>query len=156
MFYIMVIGMIFIFVGLSILFLGLRSYNKIKSSANWPNTQGKIEKSEVKYKPARWWQAVKVPVYSPQTTYCYVVKGIEYHSDRISIVGFDTADKDRAQDTVEKYPVGSSVSVRYDPQNPGFAFLEVGQSKSGLILLLLIGSVVLILGIIGFILIPRL
>ncbi len=150
----MVLGNIFIFIGVAILISGLWGYRKAKASANWPEAQGKIEASEVKYIPPNWWDQVKVSVYSPQITYSYVVNGIEYHSNQISIARLDTAIKDSAQDMVEKYPIGSSVAVRYDPQNPGFAFLEAGESR--LMLLLLIGSVMLIIGVVGLILIPKL
>lgn len=150
----MVVGIIFIIIGVAILISGLLGYRKAKASANWPEVQGKIEASEVKLIPPNWWDQVKVSVYSPQITYSYVVNGIEYHSNQISIARLDTAIKDGAQKMVEKYPVGSSVAVRYDPQKPGFAFLESGES--GLMLPLLIGSVVLIIGVIGLFLIPKL
>jgi hypothetical protein len=71
-------------------------------------------------------------VYSiPDVRYSYVVAGTSYEGSRLT---FD-APNDRTRAEVERrlaaFPVGESVSVRYDPAAPAQATLALGDNPDG-------------------------
>jgi hypothetical protein len=73
--------------------------------------------------------------YSPRVTYAYTVEGLAYESQLVAILRISTSGGGYARDKIAMYPVGSSVTVYYDPANPSMAVLETGYSVATYIML---------------------
>lgn len=91
-----------------------------------------------------------VDQYQPVTKYSYTVDGDLYTSTRIRLVEevpvFDT--REEAVATAERsYPVGSSVQVYYDPEDPGSALLDPRPPTEGLFVLFTLGPLLMALGV---------
>jgi hypothetical protein len=92
---------------------------------SFPSTTGKVLRSSVHTK----WLGNKnpTPFYSAEIGYRYDVNGKAYLSDRFRFE-HDQSDSDpsAANTLIASYPVGSQVTVFYDPYNPGRALLKPG------------------------------
>ena len=65
--------------------------------------------------------------YRPEVTYHYTVDGREHLASRTRFGDrFGISFSAPAVRTVRRYPVGSSVTVRYNPEDPAEAVLEPG------------------------------
>jgi hypothetical protein len=62
-------------------------------------------------------------VYYPEVTYEYQVDGTTYTSSKINVIMFGS-DISYAQGVLNRYPIGSTVDVHYNPDNPSDAVLE--------------------------------
>ncbi len=131
-------------IGLVLLFMfGLPMYRRAQESQTWPTATGTIQASEV----TSFFQKGKTK-YSPSVSYTYDVNGRSLTSNLIWASGGDTSTvKSQQQDVVDKYPVGSTVKVFYDPENPEFAILEPGITSTNYIVLGA-GGAILLVGII--------
>ena len=63
--------------------------------------------------------------YSPTVEYAYGVRGRKYRGNQITFAVEVSGSEAFAQKIRAKYPVGTAVTVRYDPANPGNATLEI-------------------------------
>jgi hypothetical protein len=92
-----------------------------RAAAAWAQTAGTVLSTTIQVR--RLGQArSEVPV----VMYCYQVDGRPYQSYRLR-VGDDTGGirlNGEASRTLERYPVGSNVTVYYDPADPANAALE--------------------------------
>jgi hypothetical protein len=93
----------------------------ILESQNWPVTQGTIISSNLQRKPG----GEEGDYYHAQITYNFTVEGIVYTSSIVNIgeQGWSTA-RYYYERLVQKYSVGKTVSVYYNPKNPSQAVLE--------------------------------
>lgn len=118
------LGFLFIFVGAGAwAYVGYLRI-KVQKSMSWPSTQGEILQSEVIQKGSGGYSATST-VYQAKIRYQYYVRGRRYKSDKIGIGGnVSTGSKGRAETTVRLYPVGATVDVYYNPENPKEVCLE--------------------------------
>ncbi len=93
---------------------------------------------------------------TPHVAYTYIIDGKEYKGNRISIYesfSYSGSSANAANKAAEKflsrYPVGSMVTVHYNPKNPSDAILETGfdfigicMTAIGLILMIVAGFIV--------------
>ena len=70
----------------------------------------------------------------PNISYRYEVNGKEYVNDQYAQRASLVNRRSLVERTVKKYPVGSKVTVFYDPQDPQVAYLEKGYGASGAII----------------------
>lgn len=91
-----------------------------QASLSWRRTQGRVLKSRVEVSGG------EVASVSPYVLYEYEVHGQMYQSVQIQAGDrFMRSGSSRdAYETVDKYPVGATVTVYYDPSNPAEAALE--------------------------------
>jgi hypothetical protein len=99
----------------------LPQYLRARRSAQWPTAKGvvKISRLQVGY-----FKGMKG--YYGDVQYQYSVGNAEYHGTRLSFVRTHLAVEDAWQRKIDGYPVGKTVTVYYDPADPGFAVLEPG------------------------------
>lgn len=62
--------------------------------------------------------------FHPYVRYTYEVAGEQYEADRFFFLGIGYNDYAEAQNVVESYPPGASVTVYYDPTAPEVAVLD--------------------------------
>jgi hypothetical protein len=108
-----------------ILFAVVYKYVEVARAKRWPGTPGKVVASAA--------EARDVDVGGPNSTdterrnfalivYAYTVAGREYRCDRVSI-GENMGNFEVAE-TLAKYPVGTTVTVYYNPSDPAQAVIE--------------------------------
>jgi len=116
------------------LYTYFRQRREASESAAWPATQGKIVLSTVKASnfydrdSSGTWQKT---FYFPNVQYEYSVMGKTYTGKRIAF-GASRGFRSRApaEKILERYPVGATVTVYYNPNDPADAVLE-RQLRSG-------------------------
>ncbi|MDA7885038.1 DUF3592 domain-containing protein [bacterium] len=112
-----------IFVGFLIFLYGRYQVERSKASIEWPMTTGRILVSKVT--TSRTEDGI---THSADIEYSYSVGGLRYSSDVVVIGGHEY----RPHVVVDRYPVGTEVSVAYDPDKPRKAVLEPGKLTYGI------------------------
>ena len=109
-----------------------------RATEDWPVAEGHVESSQL-LPPHKSGQSWRVSV-----AYSYEVDGAVYHSNRWDVNGERKLDsRGEAELSVDQHRVGSTVSVYYDPEQPGQAVLETGGSGHAW-LLILFGVILLV------------
>ena len=103
-------------VGLGIFLYGQYQLTRARGSVTWPLVLGKIITSQVQSHHGE-----DGTTYSADIEYSYTVNEKQFKSDVIVIGGHDYGSS-----AVERYPLGASVTVAYNPINPHQAVLEPG------------------------------
>lgn len=95
----------------------------VRRAARWPSAQGRIVRS--KMRAVRHKQAGEATTVSnvPAVEYVFIVGGVEYRGNRISI-GEIAAGTSEAEAALERYQVGRTGPVFYNPDKPQEAVLE--------------------------------
>lgn len=117
-----VIGVVFLGFGVLLFVDGLGPFLAGGASLEWPTIEGEVISSEIVTNGGR--RTVK---YRAAIQYEYSVNGRKYSSDKVTIMP-TKGTRDKAQRQVNKYPVGKTISVHYDPNEPEFAVLEPGRT----------------------------
>ncbi|NJN44561.1 MAG: DUF3592 domain-containing protein [Anaerolineae bacterium] len=118
------ITFIFLVIGAGLSWWGWTILQNARSSSSWPATQGQITESTLDHST----DAEGGDSYSPEVTYTYQVNGIFYENGTIKFGENSYSSQRKAQEILNRYPVGQMVSVYYDPDKPGRAVLEPGVS----------------------------
>lgn len=109
---------------------GTSEFISAKSSSDWPSVKGKITSSTIRKEYRRSGSSSTSRAYFyPAVRYAYPVNGKTYSSTRISFGGETGYQRrSKAKKIVDQHPVGNTVTVNYDPKDPGKVVLEVGLS----------------------------
>jgi hypothetical protein len=118
---------------------------EVRRAASWPSAQGRIVRSRTRsVHRQRSGEATKV-ANLPDIEYAFSVGGVEYRGHRIGI-GEIAADSPEAQGVLERYKVGRTGPVFYNPANPQEAVLERGAPASPAVMYGIAAGVMLIGG----------
>jgi hypothetical protein len=102
--------------------LAIRQLILGNASRIWPSVEGRIVESRVVRtsggKGGTTWQ--------PVVRFEYSVAGVSYSSSRIAFHMKGGTTALASASTADRYPMGATVRVYYDPATPGRAVLEVG------------------------------
>jgi Protein of unknown function (DUF3592) len=108
-----------------------------RESGNWPSAQGTISSSSVSKRTTRDSNNRTKKTYYPKVGYHYQVDGRKYISHRIAFGTGETGGSEKwARKIVNKYPVGKTVTVYYNPQDPNYGVLESGFTWRSVIIFL--------------------
>lgn len=120
-------ALVFLGIGLFILRKAIRNRRVAAAAAQWPTTKGTVISSDVVKRVSRSEQ--EFDYFVPQIRYEYVANGIRRHGDviRIGLDDMGYPEERKAREHIALYPVGTTIPVRYDPQDPEHAVLEIGQ-----------------------------
>lgn len=133
----------FLFFGLVIggfiTMLGWRDISRAKASANWPNVQGEITESKVDIRimdvPSNQHHSrpnrsnESLPAHFATIRYEYTVDGTVFKGGRVAFGDHGSSNPAHADEIVNKYPIGKSVTVYYRPDNPQESLLEPGLKR---------------------------
>ena len=123
--------------GGGLIFFSMRSKKKAGLSQGWPTTGGKVIVSEIRESASTDDDGYTNYTYYPRVEFSYVVAGQSYSSKRISFGGVQgSSNQAKAQETINKYPVGTPVTVYYNPQKPPEGVIErsAGSSKLAMVM----------------------
>ena len=128
------IPMIFVIIGLVLLFIYFRNLAKVRASQDWPTVQGTVIQSWVRKRSSTDDDGSVSYSYYPEIHYQYQIVGIEYQGNKIAFGPKVGGNRPRAEKIIEKYPTGANVTVYYQPDKPGNAVLERSIYKVSLVM----------------------
>lgn len=99
----------------------LPQYLRIKKSAQWPSVPGVITTSFIQPGTCK-----NIPCFHGEIGYRYCVGNREYTGNAFDLGRSHWAAREAWQRQLDRYPVGKSVSVYYEPGDPAQAVLEPG------------------------------
>jgi len=126
-------GLVFLAVGIGVTAWGWNVLGDAKASTSWPSVDGSVISSKVERERTSRRSGGRrrtSTTYGAEVRYRYSVDGNEYSSDKVSFGDYSSSNRARAQGIVDRYPVGKTVQVYYDPNTPETAVLESGTSWS--------------------------
>ncbi|WP_339915340.1 DUF3592 domain-containing protein [uncultured Brevundimonas sp.] len=120
-----------------------------ETAARWPTVAGTITASRYQESPADSADGDGHVHYFANVAYRYVVGGKTFNCERIAFHGIDPHTRLlEVQTIVDRYPTGAVVRVRYNPDDPGEAVLEVRRpSRMTPLILTAAGLVLLVAGV---------
>ena len=123
----------FFLTGLEMLFDEPNRLNRLNQELalrrGWPTATGRVVTSQVE---ARKVHRRSRKLDSPSIVYTYVVAGEEFRCSQLGILGDEPEwFGDGARPLVASHPVGSEVTVHYDPKQPGRCFIMDTVQVSG-------------------------
>ena len=124
--------LIFVIVGASVVFFGIRGLIKAKASVDWPNTQGKVIESSVERQRNSGSSGSSSRgssssiTYHAEILYEFTVNDTTFNGDRVAYGNYGSSDPSHARRVVNQYPKGKDVTVHYMPGNPEECLLEPG------------------------------
>ena len=111
-------------VGVVLTVMFFRNKNKAKASEGWPQVEGRVVSTNIRVDEMDDEDSYRVS-YIPEVHFEYHVEGLLFDGKRIAFgseVSFGMRKK--AEAFLTEYPVGSAVSVFYNPDNPKEAVLS--------------------------------
>ena len=135
----LIIGIILFFVSIFMIMAGAQSNS-------WAATDGIVTSTSIREK---YDSDDGDYTYYPEITYSFQVDGKTYTGDRWDPTGIQSGSSIRssAQNKIDKYPVGSTVTVYYDPNNPNKNALTKGVNGIAIIMLV-ISIIMVVIGIV--------
>lgn len=141
------IPLLFVAVGLVLIYMYFRNLAQVRSSEGWPASQGTILESWVRESTTTDDDGSTSSHYYPEVLYTYQVMGVEYQGDKLTFGPKSGGAQSKATRIVSNYPKGANVTVYYDPAKPSNAVLERNISRT----LLIYGVIFLVIGVLFFI-----
>lgn len=106
-------------VGLSLVVYSLHQRRRLRASESWPQTAGSILKTELAID-----NSGESTEYRPEVLYEYTVDGVRYTGRQIELNRRSYVRRRTAQSRLDKYQIGSSMMVYFNPERPQDAVLE--------------------------------
>ena len=122
---------------------GCRIIVNARQSLRWPTVEGRVDRAEA---------ASDSDDLLPLIEFSYTVSGTRYQNT-LAFPGGTTPTPEFTRLYLDRYPAGSTVTVHYDPQQPGRATLEPGMARGDWMIAALgllatgIGTAMLLMGV---------
>jgi hypothetical protein len=126
------IPLIFVVIGLVLIYVYFRSLAQVRASEGWSAAQGTVVESWVRRSDTTDNDGSVSSSFYPEVRYQYQVMGSEFQGEKITFGPKGGGNHYAAEKVIAKYPSGASVKVYYQPDKPGNAVLE--RSVSGMLL----------------------
>ena len=126
-----IFSVVFVGAGVGLVVWGQNVLAKSKASMEWPTVQGTVRSAEVLQEKERDRSSStrrERITYRPDIVYDFEVNGTAYSGARVGVLHVASSNRGKADGVVARYPVGSEVTVFYDPGDPQTAVLEPGVS----------------------------
>ena len=124
-------GVLMLLIGALLIGVGLFALQRRSASRSWPQVPATIEESEVR--PELF---SETRMYKPLVRYRYAAPGGTFTGRNLATTGRLYAKPERAQKIVDRYPVGTTVMARYNPDDPSEALVEPEGLGGGLMFIL--------------------
>lgn len=139
---VMLFAGVFIATGVFGMLWGVSATHEAYASQSWPSVSGQVTSSHVETDLNN---DSLTTIFGAAIRYTYTFQGQEYTGECVSCAGVSTSDWNDAQRIVDRYPVGKSVRVFYNPAKPQESVLETGP-RPALLMLLGMGGVFTLMG----------
>lgn len=123
--FLIVLGAGAVLLGIGCLIAFFRTRHFQQGIPNWPTIQGTMTESSV-YAHTRQTTEATITTYTPTLAYTYTVEGIPYTASALDTAPYNERsyrELVRAEEIVRAHPVGSAVTVHYNPYVPAQAVL---------------------------------
>lgn len=120
-----VFPLIFVVVGASVAFFGIRGLIRAKASVDWPSAQGKVIESSVERQRSSGSNGSST-TYHAEILYEFTIDGTTFNGERVAYGDYGSSSPSHARRIVNRYPKGKNVTVHYLPGNPEECLLEPG------------------------------
>jgi len=124
-------GVLLLLLGALLIGVGLFALQRRGASRGWPQAAAAIEVSEVRPETFSETEMYKLVI-----RYRYGAPGGTFTSNHLATTGRLYRKPAAAQKIVDRYPVGSSVMARYNPDDPSEAMIEPEGASGGLMFIL--------------------
>jgi len=115
---VLAIGLLFAYFSLPLLFEQIQVWWLAQKSREWPSTPGFIQNSEIIF------EGIRSPRSQPKICYTYLVNGTQYQGSRINFSFARVFYRTKAAEALAHFPLYSTVTVFYDPDQPEQSTLE--------------------------------
>lgn len=132
------LGGVFFLIGAGVLIYALIMRKKANTAQAWPAVSGQVYSSSVREQHHEDSEGNVSWTYTPEVMYQYNVAGAVFQAKRIAFGAAGSGKRQTAEQVAARYQPGQTVTVYYNPQNPGDAVLE-RQVQNGRTLLILGG-----------------
>lgn len=122
---------------------------KVADTKNWLTTQGTILTSKITQEFTRdRHHGTGQGTYVPHVEYEYRLRGRTYHGNTVHPTGLQSCSiHSVCQRIINKYPVGQTVNVYYDPDNPENACLDRTVKSYNIALMIICAAICFLAGI---------
>lgn len=141
-----VIPLIFIIIGVVLIFIYFRNRMLVQASQGWPAVQGEVVESWVSRRDSTDSDGDVSSRYYPEIRYRYQVMGHEHLGEKITFGPRYGGARSKAEKVAARYPAGTNVMVYYQPDRPDNAVLERSVPR----MLLIYGVIFILVGIFFF------
>lgn len=132
--------------GVIFIILSVRNKKKAQASTQWPSVAGQVSNLEITRNNSQDADGNLDFTYTPIVHYSYQVGGQAFTSDKIAFGAVRNYGlENKAREVLAQYPLGSPVTVYYNPQNPAEAVLKT--SASGGRVTLIVGIALLVISL---------
>jgi len=132
------LGVVFVAVGVAVAAWGFMNLSKAMQSKSWPTAEGKIVSSQVVKKVESYTDSNKHrrnrTIYRAHVRYSYMAKGRSLIGGKITMADSGSSSETRAKKIRDRYPAGSVCTVYYNPEKPEDSVLEAGINFGALML----------------------
>ncbi len=122
------VGIIFLFLGLISLAIGISMGVEGLKAKRWPRAKGRIIKSKITELRSK--SKIRIARLCLELEYLYLVGEKIFEGHRYDTGWRCFASEDHIKNIIENYPVGKEVLVYYNPQNPQRSLLMPGLNWS--------------------------
>jgi len=124
-------ALVFLSIGFFLLSKAIHTRRLAAAAVQWPVAEGTVIAAEIIKRTSK--SEDEFDSYIPRVRYAYTANGVRREGDaiRIGLEDMGYIQERQASDHMARYPVGATIAVRYDPQNPEQAVLETGQVGAG-------------------------
>lgn len=135
------LGLLFVAIGAGVgFYIGKPILDNARASESWPTAPGRITESELE----RYRDDGKT-MYTALVVYEYSVGNQQWEGDSVWFGQYSSSSRSEINRTVTQYPVGRTVDVYYQPDDPANSVLQPGATTSSYIVFS-IGMVFLAIG----------
>lgn len=133
-----------IFFILAIIFgiIGIVNRNKAQKAGRWPSVQGKVIEARLEERTSPDPEDFSMANFRPVITYQYKVNGKVYNSNKTGVIPMNY-DQKTAQKKLDAFPLGSALTVYYNPENPEDALLNPTKNTANIFLIIGVVSLVI-------------
>lgn len=130
----LIVGAVLVVAGLLVGALMTRIFSNAQANRSWPATTGQVVGSRMetdrsnRRRQSSGQRSRRRTSYDAIVRYSYTVGGQSYTNDQLSAATdyFSSSNQSRTRDFLNRHPVGASVTVFYNPRQPGSSVLERG------------------------------
>jgi hypothetical protein len=102
----------------------MRAVGKARAAETWPAATAKVTGCEIVVEESSDREGGTTTWYNPLVTYAYNVAGRDLTGTRLRFGNYRSASRKKAEAMIAPYGVGSSPTIRYNPEKPDECVLE--------------------------------